>query len=237
MTTLPTDVTIDFHGETLASPWFPVASGAPAVLVFPTVMGVTDLERGVAEKLNALGYAAMVADPFGVASRGATLATMFGHLQRLTGDRPTLLPRLQALFAAMLGQDGVDPARVAVIGYCFGGLCTLDLARSGADFAAAASFHGLFGPPGLPPQPIRPRVAAYHGWDDPMVPPEAVVGLARELTEAGCDWQIHAYGHTGHGFTNPNAARDIGRPGVAYDAKAAARSWGSLVQLLGEVFG
>ena len=231
------DVTIDFDGETLASPWFPVAAGAPAVLVMPTVMGVTDLERGFAARLNALGYAAMIGDPFGAETRGKPREEMFGHLQRLIGDRPALLPRLDALFASMVAQPGVDPAKVAVIGYCFGGLCALDLARSGADFAAAASFHGLFGPPGLPPQKIKPRVAAYHGWDDPMVPPEAVVALGKELTEAGCDWQIHAYGHTGHGFTNPNAASDIGRPGVAYNELAAQRSWGSLVQLLGEVFG
>ena len=231
------DVTIIFDGEELASPWYPVAAQAPAVLILPTVMGVTALERGFAAKLNALGYAAMVGDPFGVSTRGAAREEMFGHFGRLTGDRPALLPRLQALFSSMLAQPGVDPAKVAVIGYCFGGLCTLDLARSGADFAAAASFHGLFDPPGLPPQKIKPRVAVYHGWDDPMVPPEAVVALAKELTEAGCDWQIHGYGHVGHGFTNLNAAGDIGLPGVAYNALAAQRSWGSLVQLLGEVFG
>ena len=231
------DVTIIFDGEELASPWYPVAVRAPAVLILPTVMGVTDLERGFAAKLNALGYAAMVGDPFGATTRGAPREAMFGHLHRLIGDRPALLPRLQALFGSMLAQPGVDPGKVAVIGYCFGGLCTLDLARSGVNFAAAASFHGLFGPPGLPPLKIKPRVVAYHGWDDPMVPPEAVVALARELTEAECDWQIHAYGHVGHGFTNPNAAGDIGLPGVAYNELAAQRSWGSLVQLLGEVFG
>ena len=79
------------------------------------------------------------------------------------------------------------------------------MARSGADVAGVASFHGLFDPPGLRPQPIKAKVVAYHGWDDPMVPPDAVVALGQELTEAGCDWQIHAYGHIGHGFTNPGA--------------------------------
>ena len=96
--------------------------------------------------------------------------------------------------------------QIVVAGYCFGGMCALDLARSGADIAAAVSFHGLFDPPGLPPEKISAKVVAFHGWDDPMVPPDKVVALGQELTEAGADWQIHAYGHVGHGFTNPHAS-------------------------------
>ena len=110
------------------------------------------------------------------------------------------------------------------------------LARSGADIAAAVSFHGLFDPPGLPPEKIKAKVVAFHGWDDPMVPPEKVVALGNELTEAGADWQIHAYGHVGHGFTNPHAS-DLQIDGVAYNALAAERSWTSFISLLEELFG
>ncbi|MEO5641383.1 MAG: dienelactone hydrolase family protein [Sphingomicrobium sp.] len=230
-----TDVTIDFEGEELSSPWLAVGGTAPAVLVLPTVMGVSDLELEFAGRLNALGYHAMVGDLFGTATRGRDVQAMFAELHRLKGDRAALRRRLQALFQAMLGQAGVDTNKVAVIGYCFGGLCALDLARSGAALAAAASFHGLFDPPGLDPQPINTRVVAYHGWDDPMVPPEAVTALAKELSESGADWQIHGYGHVGHGFTNPHAGQ-IGIAGVAYNELAAKRSWASLEALLAEAF-
>jgi dienelactone hydrolase len=67
-----------------------------------------------------------------------------------------------------------------------------------------------------------------------MVPPEAVVALGQELTEGGADWQIHAYGNVGHGFTNPKA-HEIGVEGVFYHEAAARRSWDSLVNFLGEV--
>jgi dienelactone hydrolase len=132
-------------------------------------------------------------------------------------------------------REHVDKERVAVIGYCFGGQCALDVARSGADVAAVAAFHGLFDPCGLPAQPIKAKVVAFHGWDDPMVPPEAVVALGNELTEAGADWQIHAYGHVGHGFTNPNA-HQMGIKGVFYHEAAARRSWAALEDFLAEVF-
>ena len=229
-------VATDFEGERLESSWLAARAGeAPAVLILPTVMGVTDLEIGFARKLTALGYHAMVGDIFGVLTRGAPREKMFAELGRLKGDRAALLRRLTALLDALRGQDGVDRDRVAVTGYCFGGLCALDLARSGAELRGVASFHGLFDPPGLDPRPIKAKVVAYHGWDDPMVPPEAVVALAAELTDAGADWQIHAYGHTGHGFTNPHAT-NIGIAGVAFDAAAARRSWAALENYLGELF-
>jgi dienelactone hydrolase len=231
-----TDVTIDFDGEELASPWYPVDGVArPAVLIFPTVMGVSDLEREFAKALNALGYGAMIGDLFGTSTRGAPRDRMFAELGRLKDDRAALRRRVEALFAAMVAQPGVDASRVAVIGYCFGGLCALDLARAGARLAATASFHGLFDPPGLPPHPIGGKVVAYHGWDDPMVTPDAVVALAKELTETGADWQIHGYGHVAHGFTNPHAT-EIGIAGVAYNPLAAKRSWVSLELLLAEAF-
>jgi dienelactone hydrolase len=98
-----------------------------------------------------------------------------------------------------------------------------------------ASFHGLFDPPGLEPQPIKAKVVAFHGWDDPMAPPERVVALGKELTEAGADWQIHAYGHVAHGFTNPAMTGEIA--GVRYNELAAERSWTSLINFLEELFG
>jgi dienelactone hydrolase len=134
------------------------------------------------------------------------------------------------------GLDEVKRDQIVVAGYCFGGQCALDLARSGASIAAAVSFHGLFDPPGLPPEKISAKVVAFHGWDDPMVPPEAVVALGNELTQAGSDWQIHAYGHVGHGFTNPRAS-ELEIDGVAYNALAAERSWTSFISLLEELFG
>lgn len=227
----------DFEGEQLESVFVGRRDGQkrPTVILVPPVMGVTDLELGFGRQLVELGYNAFVADVFGKKFRGAERDTMFGQMNRLKADRGALRRRLLAVVEVASALEEVEEKRIVVAGYCFGGMCALDVARSGADIAAAVSFHALLDPPGLPPGRIKAKVACFHGWDDPMAPPEAVVALGKELTEAGADWQIHAYGHVAHGFTNPNASH-LQIEGVRYNALAAERSWTSFINLLEELF-
>lgn len=233
-----TSVRHDFQGQALESVF--VGTGGASrgtVIIVPTFVGVSDLELGFARDLAARGHACLVADLFGRRFDPATeREAAFAEMGRLKADRAALRDRMLDLVRLASEQEGAAAGRIAAIGFCFGGLCVLDLARSGADVAGVASFHGLFDAPDLPRQPIRAKVVAFHGWDDPMVPPDAVVALASELTEAGADWQIHGYGHVGHGFTNPNAHR-IGVPGVAFNEAAARRSWAALNDFLDELFG
>lgn len=233
-----TAVPLEFEGEELEGVFVGRRDGAarPTVVLIPTVMGVSDLEIGFGRQLVELGYNAFVADLFGKTFRGAPRDVMFGEMARLKDDREALRRRLLAIVDRVRGLDGASGQPIVVAGYCFGGMCALDVARSGAEIAAAVSFHGLFDPPGLPKEKIGAKVLAFHGWDDPMVPPDAVVALGSELTEAGADWQIHAYGNVAHGFTNPNA-HEIGIEGVRYNALAAERSWTSFISLLEELFG
>jgi dienelactone hydrolase len=228
----------DFEGEQLESVFVGRRDGQarPTVIMIPTVMGVSDLEIGFGRQLVELGYNSLVADLFGKKFRAAARDIMFAEMKRVSADRAALRRRMLHIFELARGLDEVSEGQLVVAGYCFGGLCALDLARSGADIAAAVAFHGLFDPPGLAPEKIKAKVVAFHGWDDPMVPPEKVVALGQELTEAGSDWQIHAYGHVGHGFTNPHAS-ELKIDGVAYNALAAERSWTSFINLLEELFG
>ena len=229
----------EYEGQTLDHVIVHDGSGRvlPTVLIIPTVMGVQPLEIGFAERLVEQGYHVVIADLFGRRfNPSVDKEAAFAAMGALRADRSALRTRLLAVLEEVRKREHVDASKVAVIGYCFGGQCALDVARSGADVAGVASFHGLFDPPGLPPQPIKAKVLAMHGWDDPMVPPEAVVALGKELTEGGADWQIHAYGHVGHGFTNPNA-HQIGIAGVEYNEAAARRSWASLTNYLAELFG
>jgi dienelactone hydrolase len=230
-------VGLDFEGEQLEGIFVGRRDGQarPSVILLPTVRGVSDLELGFGRLLVELGYNAFVADLFGKEFRGGDRDTMFAQMHRLQADRAALRRRLLAILAQVRGLDGVEGENIVVAGYCFGGQCALDVARSGADIAAAVSFHGLFDPPDLPAEKIKAKVVAFHGWDDPMAPPNMVVALGQELTEGGADWQIHAYGNVGHGFTNPGADGSV--PGIKYDALAAERSWTAFISLLEELFG
>ena len=120
------------------------------------------------------------------------------------------------------------------MGFCFGGLCVLDLARTGAELKGVISFHGLFMPPGnIQGKRIKAKVLALHGHDDSMVPVDSVLALQEELTEAGADWQVHSYGNTVHAFTNPQA--NDPNFGTVFNASADRRSWQTMQNFLDEI--
>lgn len=208
----------------------------PTVLVFHAWAGRDEFCGEVSRKLAALGYLAFAVDLYGAGCRGSTPEECSALMTPLVEDRALLRARLLASRDAAASQPGADGSRMAAIGYCFGGLCALDLARAGgAGVRGVVSFHGLFIPPALGPQaPIGAKVLALHGWDDPMVPPDAVLGFAGEMTAAAADWQLVAYGHARHGFTNPQAADP--QRGIVYEPRADRRSWAAMRSFLEECF-
>jgi dienelactone hydrolase len=226
---------IAHHGDTSLESLLVTGGDAPRplVLIFPTVMNRAALEQGFAERLIERGYSALICDLYGDGRIGLPREDCFPLMQALRADRPLLQQRLLALLDTARTLPQADPARIAAIGFCFGGLCALDLARSGADVRGVASFHGLFDPPSEPATgPIPAKVIAFHGWDDPLAPPDSVTALAAELTARGADWQLHAYGGTVHGFMNPSSAA----PGIRHNPRAARRAWTALQDFLEECF-
>lgn len=205
----------------------------PCVLVSHAWAGRGAVEEGYARRLAELGYAGFALDLYGIGVFGRTTAECQTLMTPLAQDRPHLQQRLLDIVEVVKQLPEVDSSRIGAMGFCFGGLCVLDLARTGADLRGVAAFHGLFGPPGnTKGKKIKAKVIAFHGWDDPMVMPDDVKALGAELTEAGADWQIHAYGGTMHAFTNPDA-NDPGF-GTVYNRRAADRSWASFKLFLAE---
>jgi dienelactone hydrolase len=204
---------------------------APGVLVIHEGGGLTGHAKERAGMLAELGMVAFAMDLFG--EPGAPIERLRAIVQELRGDVATLRARCAAALAVIEGHAHVDPARLAAIGFCFGGAAAIELARSGADLKAVAGFHA-----GVLPgddAAIRAKILLCHGEQDPVVPAARIQAFAAGLTAAGIDWQLHLYGGVGHSFTN----REIDAwnlPGFRYDATADARSWAALRQLLGEVF-
>ena len=203
----------------------------PGILVSHAWAGRSEFEDGKARELARLGYVGFALDLYGKGVRGSSNEENAGLMQPFMENRSMLQERLNSSLDAMHACDVVDAAHSAIIGYCFGGLCALDLARSGRDIRAAISLHGLLTAPGSTAS-IKAKVLALHGWDDPMAPPADVQEFAREMSAAGADWQLHAYGNTMHAFTNPQANDpDFG---AVYNANADKRSWVAVQNMLAE---
>ncbi len=207
----------------------------PAVLINHAWGGRDNFVAEKAKKLAELGYLGFAVDMYGKGVLGTNPEENMTLMQPFMADRAMLQRRIKAALAAVKLMPWVDDSKIAAMGFCFGGLCVLDLARTGVDIKGVVSFHGLLLPPGNTwGNTIKAKVLALHGNDDPMVPPEHVLAFEQEMTEAGADWQLHSYGNTMHAFTNP-AANDPGF-GTVYQPDADRRSWLVMQNFFAEIF-
>ena len=208
----------------------------PGIMIAHAWGGRSELECGKARALAGQGYAGFAIDLYGKGVLGSGPDENAALMQPFLDDRARLQARLDVALQTLKASPEINAEQVAAMGFCFGGLCVLDLARTGADLNGVVSFHGLLSKPGnTDDTAITAKVLVLHGNDDPMAPVADVVELEKELTAAGADWQIHIYGNTMHSFTNPNA-NDPGL-GTVYEDKADRRSWTSLLNFLGEAIG
>jgi dienelactone hydrolase len=209
----------------------------PGIIVAHEWMGHNAYARRRAEQLAGLGYAAFALDMYGKGVTAKDPQEAGQMAQRFKDDRKLTRERASAALVVLKQQPQTDPQRLGAIGYCFGGLVVLELARGGADLDAVVTFHGALDTP--TPQDaknIKAKVLVLHGADDPHVPDEHVVAFRDEMRNAKVDYAIVAYGGAVHGFTNPDNAKSP-VPGVAYNEKADHRSWQAMRDWFDEAFG
>jgi dienelactone hydrolase len=206
----------------------------PGLLIGHDWSGRGEFAERKARRLAWHGFATFALDMFGKGKRGTTNEECSALITPFVQDRALLARRVTAALTTVKELPEVDARRVAAMGFCFGGMCALDLARSGADVRGVAAVHALVKPTGLPsPGRIRAKVLLLQGFADPLAPPEDLLAIAKELTAAGADWQLHAYGNILHAFTNPQANDRAN--GMMYDEVADRRAWHALLQFLDEV--
>ena len=208
----------------------------PGVLVVHDWSGVNAYVKMRLEQLAKLGYVALAADIYGKGIRPQTREEAAKVAAIYRNDRALLRARVQAALEVMRHHEWVDPKRIAAIGYCFGGMTVLELARSGAEIAGVVSFHGNLDTPNpADARSIKCKVLALHGANDSFVPPEQVAAFEQEMRQAGVDWQLIVYGGAVHSFTNPESGSDPSR-GAAYNQKADRRSWQAMRLFFDEIF-
>ncbi len=209
----------------------------PGVLVFPEAFGLSDHARSRAQRLAEMGYVALACDLHGEALLEQDLGKAMGLIGVLMEDPLKTRARSKGGLDALLARPEVDPKRIAAIGYCFGGTMALELARSGAEIAAAVGFHsGLKTTRPEDAKNIKAKVLACIGGDDPWIDAEQRKVFEAEMRAGGVDWQMHTYGGVVHSFTNKDADKRGMPDFIRYSDTADARSWVSMRELFGEVF-
>ncbi len=213
------------------------AGKRPGVLVIHEWWGLNDYTKSRVDQLAGLGYVAFALDMYGKGYTTADPEDAKRCSGEFYGDPMLWRQRAKAGLDVLMNQDRVDPSRVAVIGYCFGGTTALQLAYSGADLKGAVSFHGSLPLPGPADTPrIKAKILVCHGANDTMIPAERIGAFQQAMREAGLDWQFISYSNAVHSFTNPRAG-GFGVQGVDYNPEADRRSWQHMRQFFDEIFG
>ena len=212
----------------------PEGDSNPCVLIAHTWAGRDAFVEEKAKLLTELGYAAFAIDMYGDGKIGTSNEENAGMMQPLLDDREELARRALASLDAVSKIDSIDASKIVIMGYCFGGLVAMDLARTGADIKGAVSFHGFLAGPENSTKEIKAKLLALHGDSDPMVGQDQIESFRQEMTSKKVDWQLHVFGGAMHSFTNPEANDpDFG---AVYSKNADERSWKIFTDFLKELF-
>jgi dienelactone hydrolase len=215
-----------------------LVGNAPGVLVVHDWYGCGPYAQQRAKELAERGYVAFALDMYGdgkVVSTKEDASALAGGFYK---DLPLMVRRARAGLAVLTGQTAVDKARVAAIGFCFGGTVSLNLARSGDPLAGVVSFHGGLKQAVAVPAAegaIKAKVLVLHGGADPFVPAADVAAFMEEMTKAKAVWRMETYGGAVHSFSNPTAGDNVAS-GSAYNPDAEKRSIAAMERFFGEIF-
>lgn len=207
----------------------------PGVLIVHDWNSIDAYEEGRAMQLAKMGYVAFCADIYGKGVRPKTPQESGQLAGKYKNDRQLYRERLSAALAALKDDPNVDPTKIAVIGYCFGGTGALEVARAGMDVKGVVSFHGgLDASTGFEAGPMIAQVLVCHGADDPFVPAAQVEAFKKEFANATMEFV--SYPGAVHSFTEPNAGNDPSK-GAAYNKAADEGSWAKMKEFLAKIFG
>lgn len=207
----------------------------PLVILCHAWKGRDDFICEKAKEIAKWGYVGFALDMYGKGVLGKSKEENAALKKPFMEDRQLLLHRVIEGFKIACSLPYVDSKQVAILGYGFGGVCALDLARSGADLKGAISVYGHFEPPpNVVMQCIKAKILILHGYNDPVSPQDELRNFELEMNTSKIDWQAHIYGDAMHAFATPGA--NDPSSGILYNPTAAARAWTAIQNFLNEIF-
>ena len=209
----------------------------PGVLMVPDWKGAGDNAVAKAEHIAGRDYVVLLADVYGKGVRPRNDEEAMAQVKALYADRGVLRARANKALQVLREQAAnapIDLRRIGAVGYCFGGATVLELARSGADLAAVATFHGALDTD----KPVvrgdfKPSLLVLNGADDSYVAKD-IPAFEKEMNDAGVDWQFVNFSGAVHCFALPEAHNP---PGCVYDELAMRRGERMMRVFFAERFG
>jgi len=199
-----------------------IKTARPGILVVHEWLGLNAYAKKRAEDLAKAGYVGFALDMYGDGKEIPSSEAR--EKSRAVGSDFNLIPlRFNAALEVLKKYSQVDSAKIAAIGYCFGGGIVLNMARLGTPLSGVVGFHssintGLTAGPGQ----VKTRILAIQGDGDPAAPAAAQAAFKEEMKNAGADFEHIVYPNLAvHNFTNPE--------GTTYSAKEADMAWNSML--------
>ena len=211
----------------------------PGILVVHEWWGLNEYARQRARMLAGLGYTALAVDMYGDGRQAGHPDEAGKFAKEVSDNLDMKISRFMAAMNYLKKHEHVDPARIAAIGYCFGGGVVLDMARSGLDLSGVVSFHGgLTTNNPAKPGAVKAKILVCHGEQDTFTTAEQIAAFKQEMSDAKADLQFITYKDAKHSFTNPDAdsfAKKFNIP-LGYNAAADKKSWEDMRKFLKSVF-
>lgn len=209
----------------------------PGLVMVPDWLGVTPAAVDKARQIAGDDYVVLVVDMYGKGVRPKDPAEALAQVKKVYADIPMMRTRINKSVEVLRSQADkapLDPAKIAALGFCFGGSSVLELARSGADVAGVVTFHGGLGT-SMPAQPgaVKAPLLILNGADDKNTAPD-IAGFEKEMNGAGADWQFVNFSGAVHCFALETANSP---PGCVYNERAAKRANRMMGDFFEEIFG
>ncbi len=192
------------------------------ILVIHDWDGLTDYEVTRSEMLADEGFDAFAVDLYGAKNRPETTEGKKAQVGKLYNDRAAMRARI--LGSLEKAREVSELNQAVVMGYCFGGGATLELARSGMseNVVGYATFHGsLDTPEGQSYSKADAPILVMHGGADTGIPNSLAADLADQLEAAGVPYDVEIYSGAPHAWTVFDTPR--------YQEKADKKSWSAFL--------
>lgn len=223
----------DGNQKLISKVFYPDQSGKkrPAIMLFHALEGRTGLVLEKAEEYVKQGYIAFAVDMYGDAATPTTLDSAFGLIMPLIQNVEITRRRTVLAYQALKNCPEVDANKIGAIGFCFGGMCILELCRAGEKLTAGVCCHSRLSKSNLPTNSISTKLLVMQGFQDPQMKAiPSLTDFSEEMTQAGCfDWTFTFFGDAKHSFTDaevgmfdPVKEKEIGRE---YNPVVAARAF------------